>query len=30
LYIILYLCTLEILPLVIGVRVFIQNSAVLN
>jgi hypothetical protein len=29
-YIILYLCTLEILPLVVGIRVFILNNGVLN
>lgn len=29
-YIILYLCTLELLPLVVGIRVFILNSEVLN
>jgi hypothetical protein len=29
-YIILYLCTLELLPLVVGIRVFILNNGVLN
>ncbi len=29
-YIILYLCTLELLPLMVGIRVFILNSEVLN
>lgn len=29
-YIILYLCTLEILPFIVGFRVFILNSGVLN
>lgn len=29
-YIILYLCTLELMPLLVGVRVFILNSEILN
>ncbi|NOQ71647.1 MAG: DUF4271 domain-containing protein [Crocinitomix sp.] len=29
-YIIVYLCTLELLPLVVGIRVFILNNGVLN